>query len=353
MSAGQTESPGIPSERLRSFAQAVLVAAGMTHEHAGWTADAMVWADLHGRPAHGVGGKLPQCVGRIRAGGTEAKGVVRVVRDLGAAVSLDAGNAWGQVAGTAAMRLAVERAQRHGVGLASVRHSSSAAAMGYYAWLATEAGLLGLAATNGPALVAAPEGRRRIVGNQGHAIACPGGDGGPVLYDSATTTMSTGAMDLLRERGERLPAGVLRDRDGQPSRDPADWTTGLLEPIGGHRGFGLSIALELLTGVLAGGERFGADVGLPTDLAHRQSVSLLCLAVDAEVGIPLKEYRARLEAYRAVVHSSGSPTGQEPRLPGERAVAHSWTAQADGITLPQGKLDELAALAGTLDVPVL
>jgi LDH2 family malate/lactate/ureidoglycolate dehydrogenase len=331
----------------------VLVAAGMTQQHAHWSGEAMVWADLHGRPAHGVGGKLPQCVARIHAGGTVARASVQVVRDLGAAVSLDAGHAWGQVAGTVAMRHAIERAREHGVGLASVRHSSSAAAIGYYAWMATQSDMVGVALTNGPALIAAPGGQARVVGNQGHAIACPGGDGGPVVYDAATTTMSTGTMDLFWERGESLPEGVLRNRHGQPSVDPADWTTGLLEPIGGHRGFGLSVAFELLTGILAGGERFGAEVGLPGDAAHHQSVSMLCLAVNPAVGVPLDVFRSRLEAYRKVVHGSGTSEGRKPRLPGERAVSQARRSQIAGITLPPEKVGELAALARSLGVPEL
>lgn len=352
MSDSGREATAVPVDRLRAFAEEVLRAAGMSAEHASWTAQAMVWADMHGLPAHGVGGKLPQCVARIRAGGTEAGAEPQVVRDLGAAVSLDAGHAWGQVAGTAAMGLALEKAREHGVGLASVRHASSAAAMGYYAWMAAEAGMIGIALTNGPALIAAPEGARRVVGNQGHAIGCPGGAGGPVIYDAATTTMSTGAMDLVHERGGTLPEGVLRDSAGRPTRDPSDWVTGLLEPIGGHRGFGLSIAFEVLTGVLAGGERYGADVGMPVDVGRRQSVSMLCLAVNPEVGVPLEEFRARLEAYRRLVHESG-PDGAEPRLPGERAFAQAGVSREHGVALPAAKLAELADVARTVGVPAL
>ena len=340
----------IPAGRLREFAERALGAAGMPSRHAAWTAQAMVWADLHDKPAHGVGGKLRQCVDRIRSGGTDAAASPRVVHDLGAALSIDGDNAWGQVAGTMAMQCAVDRARENGVGLVSVHNTSSAAAMGYYAWMAAEAGLIGIAVTNGPALIAAPEGVRRVVGNQGHAIACPGGDEGPFVYDAATTTMSTGAMDLLRERGSNLPEGVLRDSGGRPTRDPSDWVSGLLEPIGGHRGFGLSLAFEVLTGILSGGDRYGADVGLPIDLASRQYVSLLCMAVNPEVAVPLKEFRARLETYRRVVRESGDGAGSQPRFPGERALAAGRSRREDGVHVTSAKWRELQELAGSLDV---
>jgi LDH2 family malate/lactate/ureidoglycolate dehydrogenase len=327
---------------LHRLAERVLVGSGMPAEHARWTADAMAWAESRGIPAHGVTGKLGQCVARIRDGGTAATPAIEVVGDLGAAVALDAGTAWGQVAGTLAVRTAIERAARLGVGLVSVRNASSAAALGYYAWLAAEDGMVGIAVTNGPPLIAAPEGRSAVVGNQGHAIACPGRDGNHLLHDSALTTMSTGAMEGYHQRGELLPEGVLRDASGAPTRDPAAWATGLLEPIGGHRGFGLAIALEGLTGLLSGGERFGARVGLPGVHAEPQGVSLLLVAIDPRLTGSTRDLTERVESLRSIVRESASP-GATTRLPGERG---HWTlARGDRVFVHRARLAELAIVA--------
>lgn len=339
----------VPCAQLRAFAHRALSAAGMPREHADWTADAMMWADLRGLPAHGVGGKLPQCLARIREGGTSASPRLKVLTDLGASLSLDADDAWGQVAGVAAMNRAIERAGTFGVGLVSVRQASSAAAMGHYAWLAATAGLIGFALTNGPALIAAPGGRHRVVGNQGHAIACPGGANGPLIYDSATTTMSTGAMETAKERGELLPEGVLRDHAGRPTRDPEAWLTGLLEPMGGHRGFAFSIGLEVLTGLLSGGERYGADVGMPGAHGRAQSVSLLMLAIDPALAQPEGALEARVAAYAEVVRSSGAD-GEVPHLPGERGNALAEKRRETGIPLSVAKIRQLDRIAAQLSV---
>lgn len=330
----------IPLRDLHDLARDVLVGVGMPPEHATWTADALVWADAHGLPAHGVSSKLVQCVQRIRAGGTTPDPRIRVVQDRPAHQLIDVDGAWGQVAGTLAMLRAVDKATTQGLAAVSVRGATSAAAMGYFADLAADRGCIGLAVTNGPALIAAPGGRRRVVGNQGHALAAPGEGDERILYDTATTTMSTGEMDGYHERGELLPDGVLRDSDGDPTRDPSLWTTGLLEPIGGHRGFGLSLALEVLTGVLAGGERFGDEVGLPTRHDEAQGVSLFMLAIAPTDDVDLAD---RVHQILRLVAGSG----EDARAPGVRAVAGARAAAEHGVTLSGAQLERLANIAAS------
>lgn len=342
MTAGATVSLG----NLHRLATDVLTHMGMPAEHAGWTADGLTWADAHGLPAHGVATKLVQCVNRIREGGTVADPEIRVLERRPAHELIDAGHGWGQAVGTMAMLRAVEMAEQHGLAAVSVGDATSAAAMGYFADLAADRGCIGLAATNGPALIAAPGGRRRVVGNQGHALAAPGEGDQRLLYDTATTTMSTGEMDGYHERGEPLPHGVLRDAGGDPTTDPSQWTTGLLEPIGGHRGFGLSLALEVLTGVLSGGDRFGADVGLPTRHEDTQGVSLFMLAI-----APMSEQdlAGRVQHLIETVAASGD----EARAPGVHAVRRARAARERGVEYSGDQLDKLADLAASCGVAPL
>lgn len=339
-------STTVPLRELHRVASEVLTAVGMPDERARWTADGLVWGDAHGLPAHGVATKLVQCVERIRAGGTVADPQVELVVDRAAHRLIDAGHGWGQAVGTTAMLDAVEMAQQQGLAAVSVRNATSAAAMGYFADLAADRGCIGLAVTNGPALIAAPDGSRRVVGNQGHALAAPGVGDERILYDTATTTMSTGQMDGYHERGESLPEGVLRDAQGQPTTDPSLWTTGLLEPIGGHRGFGLSVALEVLTGVLSAGERYGADVGLPTRVDQTQGVSLFMLAIAPAGELDL---RARVHALVEVIGASG----EEARAPGVHAVRRAQHAREHGVEYSDGQLERVAQVASSCGVAPL
>lgn len=261
----------------------------------------------------------------------------------GALSVVDANNAWGQLAAVRAMRLAVSSAKEHGIAAVAVRNTGSPAALGYYPTLAIEAHMIGIAATNCPALISAPGGTRRVLGNQAHAVGCPSGEYYPILYDSALTQMSTGEMDRRRESGEALPPGVLADEFGQPTIDPGDWVRGLLTPIGGHRGFGLALSIEILTAVLAGSDKLSVDVSHPFDFASPQGVSLFCLAIDPTVAGSYEKFLTRVDRLIEVVHSS-APASRRSRLPGERGYELAARREQEGIPISSKDLTELRNL---------
>src|SRR5258707_14125070 len=130
----------------------------MPDDDADVAANAMVWAELRDLPMHGVSGKLPQCVRRIKAGVTSAKVQWTPVSETASSAVFDAKDGWGQVAGVRAMRAAIAKARANGIGIATVRNSSSAAAMGNYASLAIDERMICVAIKNGPPLIPPPDG---------------------------------------------------------------------------------------------------------------------------------------------------------------------------------------------------
>ena len=341
----------VRADQLRSLATAALGAVGMPDRDAELTADAMVWADLRGLTAHGVTAKLPQCVRRVRAGGTAAAAAIRVVSETSAVLSLDAGDAWGQVAAGRGMEAAIGKATTAGCGVAVVRNASSAAALGYFPMLAVEQRMVGLAVTNSPALIAPTGGTTRVLGNQAHALGCPAGRHHPLLFDSSTTTLSTGEMDLLHERGELLPEGVLLDAAGVSTRDPGQWRTGTLLPAGGHRGYGLSLMFEVLTGVLAGGPIWGHQVGHPSLYDQPQGVSLFMLAIDPTQAMAYGDFVARVDRLIDEIHASPPAAGfDRVYVPGERGALTAAERERDGIPLSPERVSALRALLEELGV---
>jgi LDH2 family malate/lactate/ureidoglycolate dehydrogenase len=341
----------VSAERLRSFATKVLRAVGMPDDDADMAANAMLWAELRDLPMHGVTGKLPQCVRRIRSGTTAATVAWTPVSETPSSVLFDAKNAWGQVAGVRAMRAAIAKARATGVGLASVRDSSSAAAMGHYASLAISERMIGVAITNGPPLMPPPGGTTKVVGNQGFAIGAPASRHRPLLFDSALSLISTGEIHTAHERGEQLPPGLMLDAKGQPTVDPETALAGLYVPIGGHRGFGLALMWEVLTGVLSGGPRFGPDVGAPDAFDAAQGVSHFFLAIDPARSMPFEEFTTRVDRLIDLVHSSPPAAGiARIYVPGERGYETSARRERDGIPITPKRLDGLKKLAAEVNV---
>jgi LDH2 family malate/lactate/ureidoglycolate dehydrogenase len=345
------EEPRVPAAELRTFACEALLAVGMPLEDASIAADAMLWGELRGLTAHGVSGKLPQCVGRIQAGGTNATAQLTSVVDRGPIRVLDAHAAWGQVAGVRGMRMAMELARSVGIGLVTIRESSSAAAMGHYVDTAARAGLIAFAFTNGSSIIAPWGGARRLLGNQAHAIGCPSRRFAPIVYDSAVTRMSTGEIDALHEQGRPLPEGVLFDSTGQPTLDPSAWVDGMLVPSGGHRGYGLAVMLEVLTGVLSGGEVYAPDVRQPGDLAGKQGISLFLMAIDPASMMPLDAFLARADALIDRIHATPRAEGVDRiYYPGERSAELAAERQANGVPMPRARLARLEALGDRLGI---
>ena len=334
----------VTAERIRVFSAAVLEAHGMPADDAATVADALAWADLRGITAQGVA-KLPLIVERLREGGTRAAGEIAVVARSGALTVLDGDGVWGHVAGARAMREAIAGAQGGGVGIAVVRNTESGSAMGYYATLAVNAGLIGLAINDGVALMPPPAGTSKVLGNQAFALACPAGRHPPLLFDSALSAISWTQIEELRANGEAVPEGVALNASGVPTRDHAEALAGMLLPIGGHRGFGLALMWEVLTGVLSGGARFASQITPLADTSRPQGVAHFHLAIDPAVFMPREQFAERVDALLDQVHAS-PPAARPARVfvPGEQGFAVAAKREREGIPIPQERVVALERL---------
>lgn len=339
----------ITAERVRDFAARVLERVGMTSEDARIVGDALAWGDLRGLTAQGIA-KLPLIVRRIRAGGTRADARIEVIADSPSFARVEAHQAWGHVAGVRAMRIAMAKAKTTGVGAVTVGNTDSGSAMGYYAELAARDGLIGLAINDGTPLMPPHGGTTRVVGNQAFALSAPTG-GEPLLFDSALSGISWTQIDELRDRGEPLREGLALDPSGNPTTDHAAAIAGLLLPMGGHRGFGLALMWEVLSGILSGNERFASTITPLADLARPQSVGHFYLAIEPARAVTFAEFTARVDALVAHVHASPPAAGvARIFVPGEQGYAATARRAREGISVLPERVSELAALGEELGV---
>lgn len=338
-----------PAAELRAFAERVLTAAGLRPLDAAVVAEALVWADLRGIEPHGVA-RLPLCVDRLQAGGNPPDARPAVIAEGATTALLDARDALGQLAGVRAMEIAIAKAKRERLGAVVVRNSSSLGALGYYPLLAAQQGLIGLIITNSMPLLAPWGGARKLLGNQAYAIACPAGRHAPLLLDTSTSATSWAHVRLAREQGRPLEPGLALDREGQPTTDPAAALEGLLLPAGGHKGYGLALLWEVLTGVLAGGA-FAPDIGSPEAADRPQRVAHFVLALDPAAFLPLAEFKERVDLLIERVHAvPPAPGVARVRVPGERGAEVAAARERNGIPLPAARVAALRALAHQLGV---
>jgi len=330
----------------RTFVERVLLAAGARQDDAEIMARALVEAEHAGHAGHGLA-RLSGYVGRLRAGGTRSVNWTRV-RSHGAVESYDGRDGLGHVHLERAIARAAELCADHGIAAVGVSHSNHAGALGPRARRLAEGGLVALLATNAPAVLAPPGGRRAVVGTNPLAVAAPVPGGPPLVCDVSTSQVSRGAIMRAAQRGSEIPSGWALDAAGLPTQDPTAALAGTLMPLGGPKGFVLALAVEVLTGALLGpavGQEvqdfFGDSLDRPQGIAH------LVLALDPARFGEATAFSARMGRLRDAVLGAGEP--QATRLPGARAVAHA-ARQGDAVEVDDellGMLSGLAAEVGT------
>lgn len=282
-------------ESLRAFGREALTRAGLSREGAEIVTEVQLEASLRGQPTHDMV-SIPRYALRIASGKINPRPRIRIEHESSNTARIDGDNGPGQWVGMVAMQVAMRKTAEQGVGIVSVRRSNHFGAAGHYVWEATENGLIGLCTTNGPLILAPTGGVTPTFGNNPLAIGIPAGRHFPILLDIAMSIAPRGKIGLAVAEGKALPPGWILDRFGQPSTDLADLAAGLGVPIGGHKGYGLALVMEVLAGVLSG-SGFSAD-HRPDQLRDSSAApdyGHLFIAIDPERFMPAAEFAARVD----------------------------------------------------------
>ncbi len=336
-------SATIAAEPLRRFVQEVFAAQGLPDKDAAVIAEVLLWANLRGIDSHGVV-RVPQYVRHVHAGEMNPRPAMLARSDAPGTVLIDADRAAGPVAMSAAADAAIGKARAAGIGLALVRSTTHTAALGYYTSRAAREGLAAIAMTGGVPQMAYHGARGPAVSTSPFSIAVPGGARGPVVFDMATSVVGLGKLLQTGKAGQAIPAGWATDADGNPTTDPARATVPL--PIAGPKGSGLSLMIELLTGIMASNPVL-AHALETSDFTHRQNGLVIAIDV-ARFGSVDAFRREAVRLAKALKALRPSDPGVEIRIPGERGDRVFEQRSRDGIPLPPPVLKELSALAAQL-----
>jgi ureidoglycolate dehydrogenase (NAD+) len=337
----------IAADALRRFAVDVFTAKGMRGADARTVADSLVWADLRGVGTHGVS-RIPLYCSFIDRGDLDPRAVPQRVTDLPASAKLDALRAAGPIAMMAAVDLAMEKARAASIGMVVVANTTHTGALGRYTQALARQGFAGIALTATVPLMLYHGAAAAAAGTNPISIAVPGAGSDPIVLDMTTGATSLGHIMQARRSGQALAPGLAADENGQPVTDPQ--LAKLVMPLGGAKGAGLSLMIELLASHLAGNPIVAeALAGQPAGKRHRQNA--LLLAIDCSRFV---EPAVLAEAARRLVEGiKGLPradAAQEVRLPGERGDQVAAQRGVAGIPVPPVVLAELQATAAALNI---
>lgn len=346
----------IDAAALERFTADVLAGFGLSREEAEISAAVLLASDIRGIDSHGVPRLRGYCH-RLRDGLINVRPNFQVVTETPATIAFDADNGMGHPAAYRAMRRCIEKATETGLCMATVRHSNHFGIAGYYAMLALEEGLCGLAMTNATPLVVPPFFKEPYLSTAPIAVAIPAGKERPIVIDMATSTVAWGKVEMARRDEKPIPAGWALDAEARVTTDPfaATWLTplGATRELGSHKGYSLALFVEVLCGPLAGSAWARYVGGSRSDPPHPSNTGHAFMAWRIDAFRPEEEFRTELDQMLAELRGA-EPAEDQPRVyvPGDPEEIAELDRLANGIPVHPKVVEELRALGAEVGVPV-
>ncbi len=359
-----TERTYIPVDVVERFMMDVFQGLGVPQGDARICADVLIAADLRGIESHGVG-RLKYYYDRIRRGQHRVQTEMKIVKETETTALIDGQHGMGQLIAHRAMRMAMDKARRYGLGAAAVRNGTHFGIAGYYALMAAQEGMMGLAVTNARPAIAPTFSTEPMLGTNPIAFAAPSDLDHPFCFDAATSIAQRGKIEVLARAEEPAPEGWVIDARGNPMTD-ADRiledlgaATAALLPLGGagellagYKGYDLATVVEILSASLCGGKFMKDLLGFAEDGAHRPyMLGHFFLAIDIEHFIPLDlSRRITGQIMRALQNARRAPGQERIYVAGEKEHENEQRIRQQGIPVNANLRRELQTMRDELSI---
>ncbi|MEZ4667448.1 MAG: Ldh family oxidoreductase [Anaerolineae bacterium] len=343
---------------LETFAVDAMCHYGIAETDARLSAQILVMTDSWGVHTHGTR-QLRSLLKNFPIGRLKAEAKPEIVRDIGSWALIDGHHSVPFVTAYRAMELAIQKAKKNGIGCVGVVHTSHFGAAGYYATLAAEQQMIGIAMCNADPNMTIPGARGKILGTNPLAYAIPAGKKRPVFLDIATSAVAANKVIRAKLLGQTIPDGWLVDDDGLPTTDPSDFPEkGALMPMAAHKGYGFALLVEVLAGVMTGAaltkEQPSWVPDVPGNPPGPADQGQMFIAIDAGMMLTADEFQKRMDWLVNYIHNSPKASGTDRiYVPGEIEWGKREDALARGVILPPDVVDSLNGLAQDIGLEML
>ncbi len=348
---------------LENFMRDVFVGLGVPEEDAAVCADVLITSDKRGIDSHGIGRLKHIYYDRIRIGIQNPVTEFEIVKETETTAVVDGHDGMGHVIAKRSMQMAIDKAKKYGMGMVAVRNSTHYGIAGYYALMASDAGMIGLTGTNARPSIAPTWGVENMLGTNPLTIGFPTDEEFPFVLDCATSVSQRGKIEVYAREGKEIPEGWVIGADGKTRTDSQQILEdliagtaalaplgGLGEKTGGHKGYGYATVVEVLSAALQDGNYLKGLLGwedgkrVPYHLGH------FFIAIDIEHFVPLATFKAIAgNIMRALRASKKAPGAERIYTAGEKEHL-AWLERKDKgapINRPlQEGIDEMRAELG-------
>lgn len=351
-------------QKLYEFTKKVFLTYGLSDEDAHVCSENLVMSDLRGIPSHGVA-RLKRYVDGMDTGVIMPLAKPEVVKDAPSTATVDGNAGLGQVVGTFSTKLAIEKAKNTGIGAVAVRNSNHYGIAGYYSNMMLEAGLLGISMTNSAPLVVPTFGKEMIIGTNPISLTAPTRRNRPFFLDMATSVIPRGKLEVYNREGKPMPEGWAVDASGHVTTDAGLVLDNMLKRAGGgiltlggegelysgHKGYGMAMIVDILSGVLAGGayadlvEMKKDGKPAPANVGH------FFLALKIENFVELDVFKDLMDDFIDRLKNSAKADGEERiYIHGEKEYEKQDEYKKNGIPLQEKVYATLKEIAGQRSV---
>ncbi|TVY42506.1 putative oxidoreductase [Lachnellula subtilissima] len=344
MAGTDTKYSYVTASAAKDFVEGVLVGNGVAAANAAIISDCLIKADMRGVDTHGMN-RIPSYMDRVAQGVLNAKATPELKKLTPVVAQVDGKNGFGFLAAHQGMQCAIEMAKEFGIGMVSIKHSNH---FGMAAWVvqqAIDAGMMSLVFTNSSPALPVWGGQSKLMGVSPIACGAPAGKERPFILDMAPSIAARGKIYKAKRRGEKIPLDWALDADGKPTDDPSEALKGVMLPMGGPKGSGLSIMMDVFSGVLSG-SAFAGHVTNPYDPSKPADVGHFLIAIKPDLFMSLEDFKERMDyLYQRVVGSDKAAGVDRIYFPGEMEQLRHEERMKTGIPLVEAEITALNAEA--------
>ena len=345
-------------DQLNTFCMDAFQKFGFSESEARIISDVLLLSDLYGIESHGMQ-RLVRYHKGIEKGMIDVHAKPEIVHETPVSAVIDAHDAMGQLVSHQAMELAIEKAKKTGMAIVSVRNSNHFGIAGYYAKMACDQGLVGMAMTNSEAIMVPTYARMAMIGSNPIALAVPA-EPYPFFFDASTTVVTRGKLEVYNKMGKPLPEGWALDKDGHPSSDAKDVLKNIVakngggimplggntETLGSHKGYGYGMLCEIFCSVFSQGTPSShVNVGTKSGTCHG------FMAVDPAVFGDPAAIKEHFSAYLQELRDAPKADGQTRIYThGDKAYAHMARVAEEGVKVNDKTYDEIVKICQDLGI---
>ena len=349
----ETNSVRVPAEPLRQQVAKIFEAVGTPARYAQITADALTLASLRGVDTHGAT-NVVRYTESILDGTFKSPQDIKVISESDTTTLLSCDWGLGHPAAHIGMEMAMDKAEKHGIGMATIRDGHHIGMVAYYAMLALERDMIGIAMTNAGPAVRPALGREAMLGTNPIAFAAPADNETDFVLDMATSTVASGKIGLARQLGVPIPEGWAVSAEGEPLTKPpenrgAHWAQnplGNTREQGAHKGYGLAMIVDILCGVLSGG-------GYSSFIGSGKNMSF-AMAINISAFRSVNEFKEMMdEMIRALHESPTEPGADNVMVAGDPEEETMRERETSGVPIFKPRYDEIVAIARRVGAKVL